>query len=144
MGLDELGLVAAIEHCVDQWRQRQPATRLELEISGSLDDLPEALTLTVYRLVQEGLTNISKHAGARHARIRLERLGAGTASGGSDELRLTVSDDGRGVLTDAPSSRFGLEGMRERVEMARGQFELASAPGQGLRFTARMPVATTA
>jgi signal transduction histidine kinase len=143
VGLDELGLVAAIEHCVEQWRERQPATRLTLELGGCLDDLPEALTLTVYRLIQEGLTNVFKHASARHAVIRLERLGGAGESGlprEPDELRLTVSDDGRGMQAGTQRSRFGLEGMRERVEMAQGRFELASAPGQGLRFTARLPV----
>ena len=149
VGLYELGLVAAVEHCVDQWRQRQSTTRLTLELRGPLDDLPEALTLTVFRLVQEGLTNVFKHAAARHAVIRLERLGRTSGSGDisvagapavPDELQLTVSDDGRGMQANAPRSRFGLEGMRERVEMAHGRFELASTPGNGLSFTARLPV----
>src|SRR6478736_4675712 len=60
VGLDELGLVDAIEHCVDHWRQRLPEMQFELSVSGSFDGLSEPATLTVYRLIQEGLTNIYK------------------------------------------------------------------------------------
>ncbi len=58
VGLDELGLVAAIEHCVDHWRQRLPDTRFALSVNGDFEDLGESLNLTMYRLIQEGLTNI--------------------------------------------------------------------------------------
>jgi signal transduction histidine kinase len=137
VGLDELGLVAAIEHCVDEWRQRLPGTRFTLSAGGPFDDLSESLTLTVYRLIQEGLTNISKHAHATEARVALERI-RGTPGAG-DELRLSVADDGCGMDLDSHRSRFGLSGMRERVEMSGGTFELASAPGGGLRFSVRLP-----
>jgi signal transduction histidine kinase len=138
VGLDELGLMAAIEHCVDQWRRRLPAAEVSLSAGGSWDDLDESLNLTVYRLIQEGLTNIFKHAQARHVVIALERTGS--LPGGGDELRLTLSDDGRGMEPGAPTSRFGLRGMRERVEMAGGRFTLRSGPGRGLSFTATLPV----
>lgn len=136
VGLDELGLVAAIEHCVDEWRQRLPGTRFTLSAGGTFDDLSEPLTLTVYRLIQEGLTNISKHAHATEARVALERI---LVTGAGDELRLSVADDGCGMDLGSHRSRFGLSGMRERVEMSGGSFELASAPGAGLRFSARLP-----
>jgi len=137
VGLDELGLAAAIEHCVDQWRQRLPDTRFLLSIEGSFDDLSESRTLTVYRLIQEGLTNVYKHAGASQVGVTLQRGEARAA--GVDELRLTVADDGRGMEPNAHVSRFGLSGMRERVEMAGGTFSLESAPGHGLKFEARLP-----
>jgi two-component system, NarL family, sensor histidine kinase UhpB len=136
-GLDELGLAAAIEHCVDQWRQRLPDTRFLLSIEGNFDDLSESLTLTVYRLIQEGLTNVYKHAGASRVGVTLNR--GEEATSGADELRLTVDDDGCGMEASARVSRFGLSGMRERVEMAGGTFSLDSAPGRGLRFEARLP-----
>jgi signal transduction histidine kinase len=137
VGLDELGLVAAIEHCVDYWRERLPHTKFVLSARGEFEDLSEPLSLTLYRLIQEGLTNIYKHAGARQVDITLER----SRSGGQDagELRLKVADDGRGMGSGAPDSRFGLNGMRERVEMAGGTFVLESAPGQGLRFEVFLP-----
>jgi glucose-6-phosphate-specific signal transduction histidine kinase len=141
VGLDELGLVAAIEHCVDQWRQRLPHTRFQLTASGALDDLAEPLNLTAYRLIQEGLTNIYKHAEARNVRIDLERIHASATE--PDELRLTVSDDGRGMQPTAAAARFGLMGMRERVQMVGGTFDLQSSPNHGVRFEARLPAASS-
>ena len=138
VGLDELGLLAAIEHCVDRWRERLPATRFILSVRGDFDALDEPLTLTLYRLIQEGLTNVYKHAGARQVDIVLERR-ASVPPGITDELLLTVADNGRGMEPDAQTSGFGLSGMRERVEMAGGTFLLDSAPGRGLCFEARLP-----
>jgi two-component system sensor histidine kinase UhpB len=137
VGLDELGLVAAIEHCVDYWRQRLPDTRFVLSVRGDFDGLSEQLNLTLYRLIQEGLTNIYKHAGAQQAEIALERIKS--PKSGTDELYLTVADDGCGMQPGARNSRFGLNGMRERVEISGGSFVLTSEPNHGLRFVARMP-----
>lgn len=139
VGLDELGLIAAVEHCIDQWRQRLPHTRFCLDASGALDGLPEPLNLTAYRLIQEGLTNIYKHADAKNVRIALERIH--TPATEADELRLSVTDDGRGMRPTAGEARFGLRGMRERVEMIGGTFVLQSLPNQGLQFEARLPAA---
>ena len=136
-GFDELGLVAAIEHCVDHWRQRLPETRFDLAVRGEFDRLEESLTLTLYRLIQEGLTNIYKHAAAHQVLIRLERNAS--PDGSADEVRLTVSDDGRGVRDSAQAPGFGLSGMRERVEAAGGTFQTGGAPGRGFRFEARLP-----
>jgi signal transduction histidine kinase len=138
VGLDELGLVAAIEHCVDHWRHRLPATRFDLAVHGSFEGLSEPLNLTVYRLIQEGLTNIYKHANAQRAEITLERIRPPECE--KDELRLTVVDNGCGMEPRTRTSRFGLSGMRERVEMAGGRFVLESAPGRGLRFEAHLQV----
>jgi two-component system, NarL family, sensor histidine kinase UhpB len=138
VGFDELGLAAAIEHCVDEWRPRLPDTRFELCVRGEFEDLSEPLGLTLFRLVQEGLTNIYKHAHARSARIVLERIQS--ALNGAEELHLTVADDGCGMQSINRNSRFGLSGMRERVEMQGGTFVLASAPGCGLHLEARLPV----
>jgi signal transduction histidine kinase len=137
VGLDELGLAAAIESCVDHWRQRLPDMRFSLTLRGELDALDEPLTLTLYRLIQEGLTNISKHAAARQVDIALERQAAVAA--GTDELILTVADDGRGMDCGARAPGFGLSGMRERVEMAGGSFQVDTGPGRGFYFSARLP-----
>jgi two-component system sensor histidine kinase UhpB len=137
VGLDELGLVAAIEHCVDYWRERLPDTRFALSVSGDFEDLGESLNLTMYRLIQEGLTNIYKHSRARQAEIALERVNASSA--GAGEIHLTVADNGCGMQSSTRTSRFGLSGMRERVEMEGGTFVLKSAPGHGLRFEVHLP-----
>lgn len=139
VALDELGLPAALEHCVDHWRQRLPNTRFQLDLRGDFEDLDESLNLTLYRLIQEGLTNIYKHANARQAQIALDRIPA-IQSGDRGQLRLTVADDGCGMEPNTRSSRFGLSGMRERVEMAGGTFVLEGSPGKGVRFVAHLPV----
>jgi signal transduction histidine kinase len=130
-GLDELGLVAALENCVDQWRQRLPEIRFVLSASGELDDLGEILNLTIYRLIQEGLTNSSRHAGAKRIDIRLSRAA---------DVVLTIADDGRGMDLTKRSPGFGLSGMRERVEMMGGSFTIETRPGQGFSIEARLPV----
>jgi signal transduction histidine kinase len=138
VAFDDLGLVAAIEHCVDYWRQRLPDTRFALALRGEFDGLAESLTLTVYRLIQEGLTNVYKHAAARQVDIVLER--SASAPGVADQVLLRVGDDGRGMNPVAQTPGFGLSGMRERVELAGGSFLMRSAPGRGLSFEARIPV----
>jgi two-component system sensor histidine kinase UhpB len=138
VALDELGLVAALEHCVDHWRQRVPNTRFVLTVHGTFEDLSEPLNLTLYRLIQEGLTNIYKHAHAKQATITLERVRS--IERDRDELSLAVADDGCGMESSSRTSRFGLSGMRERVEMAGGTFKLESAPGRGLHFEAHLPI----
>jgi signal transduction histidine kinase len=137
VGLDELGLVAAIEHCVDQWCQRIPNTRILLLVEGNFEGLAEPLTLTLYRLIQEGLTNIFKHANASRAEISLSR--DAPLHGAADVVRLKVADDGCGMEAGARRTRFGLSGMRERVEMSGGTFVLTSEPGRGLKFEACLP-----
>jgi two-component system, NarL family, sensor histidine kinase UhpB len=137
VGLDELGLVAAIEHCVDYWRERLPDTQFVLSVNGNFENLSEPLNLTLYRLIQEGLTNIYKHAMAQQAEITLERIQS--VDSDRDELRLTVTDDGCGMEPITRTTRFGLSGMRERVEMAGGTFVLESSPGHGLLFEVHLP-----
>jgi two-component system sensor histidine kinase UhpB len=140
VALDELGLLAAIEHGIDQWQRRLPDTRFTFHAQGKLDGLDEALNLTAYRLIQEGLTNIYKHANASRVEIRLTRAGAG----GRDEVCVAVVDDGRGADLRRRAGGHGLNGMRERTELSGGSFSIDSAPGRGLRLEAHLPVALEA
>jgi two-component system, NarL family, sensor histidine kinase UhpB len=134
VGLDELGLEAAIEHCIDTWRPRLSGTQLRLSVAGDLSQLPEAVGLTIFRLVQEALTNIAKHAPARHAVIVLAHTG-----GDSDAVEVIVTDDGPGVDLDTPTAGLGLIGMRERVAALEGTLEVRSSPGAGFELKARIP-----
>jgi two-component system sensor histidine kinase UhpB len=136
VALDELGLLAAIEHGVDQWRRRLPDTQFSFHPQGSFDGLGEALNLTAYRLIQEGLTNIYKHANARHVEISLTR----SIDGGRSDLRVAVADDGCGADLRRRAGGHGLNGMRERTELSGGTFAIDSAPGRGLRFEAHLPI----
>jgi len=135
-GLDELGLAAAVEHCVQMWRTRLPDVSLDLSIKGDYTVLPEGLAVTLFRLVQEALTNIAKHAAARHVAIRLES-GSGAAG---ESIELTVADDGVGAAAGLPTRGLGLIGMRERVMALRGDLVFTSTPGKGFELAARIPV----
>ncbi len=131
-GLDELGLTAAVENCIEQWHERLPATEFSFTLHGELDGLPEHANLTVYRLVQEALTNSFKHAGANRIDIALARIPAG-------DVILSIVDDGRGMDASTHRVGFGLSGMRERVEMLGGVFCFDSSPGNGFSIEARIP-----
>lgn len=137
-GLDELGLSAAIEHCVQTWRTRLPEVALRLSVTGDLTALPADLALTVYRLVQEALTNVAKHAAAHRVDIHLDRVGA---SGRTDDVvTATIIDDGVGSDGAHSASGLGLIGMRERVKALHGELSVASRPGHGFRLSARIPI----
>ena len=138
-GLDELGLAAALEHCVETWRARLPGVSPRLSIAGDFTDLPESITVTLYRLVQEALTNVAKHAaGASHVAVRLERA---KADGSDDErIDVTIVDDGVGPVSGLLTDGLGLIGMRERVLALQGKLVFTSSPGRGFELSAQIPV----
>jgi PAS domain S-box-containing protein len=131
--LDDLGLNAALEWLVADLAQR---AQLEIELHGEpLDDsLGEAATTTIYRIVQEGLTNVTRHAQARRARVELHRDGS--------ELLVGIEDDGRGLApgdTDKRSSS-GLAGIRERARILDGSATICNRAGGGCRLEVRLPL----
>jgi len=130
--LDALGLQDAVAHLFGQWRRRNPAVECSFVASGDLSGLGEVMNITVYRLVQECLTNIAKHAGATRVTVTLARRGG--------EVLVAVSDDGRGMDLQAKRIGLGLVGLRERVEALHGHLQLASEPGKGLEVQARLPI----
>jgi two-component system, NarL family, sensor histidine kinase UhpB len=127
-----------LEHCVETWRARLPVASLRLDIAGDFSALPESVTVTLYRLVQEALTNVAKHAAASRVNVRLERTGGRGAE--NDSILASVSDDGVGVSAGAPTRGLGLIGMRERVMTLRGTLVFNSLPGRGFELSARIPV----
>ena len=135
--LDDLGLDAAIETLA-----RETALQLGIEISVDLDcnrlALPEQTTIALYRMVQEALTNIGRHAKAGAARITLRRVG--------QQVVLSVRDDGIGIpdRSSQHDGRFGLLGMRERAHMLGGSFDLDNPGGGGGRITVPLPLAAAA
>ncbi len=135
--LDELGLVAALEVCVDTWRRSHPALQVQLSTGGELEQLGEKVNLAVYRIVQEALTNCVRHARAGCACIDLTR-----APAPDDGLLLEIRDDGAGLPAEARRSvGGGFVGMRERASLLGGSFELLSAPGQGVTIRVELPLA---
>jgi signal transduction histidine kinase len=119
-----------IERLVQHARDR--GLPVELSIEGDPVDLPTAIDLTAYRLVQEGLTNAIKHARAQQAEVVIRYE--------DGHVELTVSDDGSGG-GDGGGSGHGLVGMRERVTVYGGELEAGPRPEGGFRLRARLPVA---
>lgn len=138
VGLDELGLQAALEHSLDHWQQRLPALRFAASFEGDLDDLGEQIALVLYRLVQEGLTNLSTHARARSVRIRLARTRLPPDS--DESIVFEMTDDGCGADLSGKQSGLGLIGMRERVEMLGGRLRIATEPAKGFSIVAHIPL----
>ncbi|MBI1394823.1 MAG: PAS domain S-box protein [Betaproteobacteria bacterium] len=140
--LDHLGLQDTLEDAVDQWRRLHPEIEFVLDVSGDLHDLGETVNITAYRIVQECLTNVVKHARARRAHVSVSRDGPA----GSERLKVVVRDDGRGLTEPeaARATRFGQLGMRERAEALGGTFELHSVEGQGLTVTVLLPLGARA
>mgnify|MGYP003351771570 CR=1 FL=1 len=137
-GLDELGLSAALEHCVEEWRARSPGVAVNLSCDGDLESLGEATNMLVYRIVQESLTNVARHAKARHVTIGITRASVQ----GADALAITIADDGKGAerTASAPRNGLGLIGMRERVEAAGGHLDTGNLSDGGFRVQAQVPV----
>jgi PAS domain S-box-containing protein len=130
--LDDLGLAPAIEWLVQNFSQRT-GVPCELDIDESLE-LDEPYATAVFRIVQESLANVGKHAQARRVRVRVAPEGR--------EMVLVVEDDGVGFASDGPRkpNSLGLVGLRERAHLLQGRVEVRSAPGQGTRVEARIPV----
>jgi two-component system, NarL family, sensor histidine kinase UhpB len=134
--LDEFGLIAALGELVDGWNERHPEAFCRLETRGRLDDIGgDALNIHLYRIVQECLTNVSKHAGASQVTIELERK----HSAEGDSVRLSVRDNGSGF---APGSRrgLGLLGMQERVDALKGSIAVAGSAGTGTNIHVCIPL----
>lgn len=127
--LDQLGLVAALEGLA---RRSREVDGLDVTLDLVVDEeaLDPELKTAAYRLVQEALTNVAKHARANLVRVSVEYDG--------DEVRLRVEDDGRGFDAAEPAAGFGLLGMRERVELLGGELDVATS-GQGTLVSARFP-----
>ncbi len=142
VGLDELGLSAAIEHCVEGWRNRLAPTRLSLVLDSRVDQLDEATSLTLYRIVQEALTNCARHA--RATRVDLKLSWCEDEPTGSPQVLVQVEDDGAGADVNAVGAGLGLVGMRERLAALGGSLQLDSRPQAGFRLRARLPVGSGA
>lgn len=135
--LDDLGLPAAIEWYAKGFERRH-GVRIELLQEHMDERLTADTEAAIYRILQEALTNVAKHAQATRCRIYLQRL--------PHTLLVTIEDDGVGFETSAPGTPrgargLGLIGIRERVAQIRGELRIEATPGKGTRLTVEVPAA---
>jgi signal transduction histidine kinase len=131
--LDDFGLEKALEWFVEQFG-RQHGIDARFESRGPIGVVPPEATIHIYRIVQEALTNVSRHSGAKDARVRLAQR--------DGRIELEIEDHGRGLPqgSDKVDRGIGLVSMRERAELMRGTFSLRPAPGGGLVVSVRVPI----
>lgn len=131
IGLAEFGLADAVGNLAEFWRRRHPEIAYRVEVAAEPASFGELIDTTIYRIVQEGLSNALRHSrpSAIDVRVALEAEG----------LMVTVADDGSGMAED-PGTGYGLLGMSERVKAMGGTLTVTSRPGSGVTLTARLPV----
>ena len=117
LALDELGLQPALEHLVDDWRRRYPKVEWRSEFELEDDQFDEPSNMTIYRFIQEGMTNIVKHSDASLVKLSVN------LDAKSSRVTMSVSDNGSIITFPQRSEGIGLLGLRERLESLGGQFE---------------------
>jgi PAS domain S-box-containing protein len=134
--LDDLGLVPAVEWMVEGFTQRT-GIPCDLAVGNAQLNLPSAHATAVFRIIQESLANVGKHARASHVRVSLERNGAA--------VNLDILDDGVGFSPRDPRKpdSYGLLGLRERASLLGGEVTITSGPGEGTHIEVRLPLAST-
>ena len=129
--LDSMGLEQALVSLCDNW-QNSTQNLCEFKTSALPEGLNDYACVTVYRIVQEALTNVTRHANAKHVRVQLTLNTQG--------LNLNIEDDGQGMAdTQAVHQGFGLLGMQERVASVAGRMSISSKLGQGVRLAIQIP-----
>ena len=129
--LDSMGLEQALMSLCDNWQQNAQ-TLCEFKVPTLPEGLNDYACVTVYRIVQEALTNVTRHANANNVRVQLTLDSQG--------LNLNIEDDGQGMAdTQAVHPGFGLLGMQERVASVAGRMSISSKLGQGLRLAIQIP-----
>ena len=131
--LDELGLTTALERLVDDWNTHHPESFCQLNINGNFEQLDEQLYITVYRIVQEALTNVAKHAQADTVSVKLEKNDA-------EHISLMITDNGQGFEVERQQAGMGLVGMREWVYSVDGKMFLETGTGKGVNIVIKLPI----
>ncbi len=135
IALDDIGLEPAIQRFIDEWRQRS-GLRFDLLFDLKSRRLSSIIETTLYRVLQEAVTNIVKHASATKVGVVLETT--------RDAVAMIIEDDGKGfdpeTVNRGASPRLGLLGMRERLVLIHGSLEIESKPGSGTTLIIRAPL----
>ncbi len=138
--LDQLGLEKSLHSYMESYRGKYPDLVIRMEIHPIGDKLSEAASVILFRIFQEALMNISKHAGMENIQVRVKLRSEGQL------VRLEIQDNGEGFklpdqwLDFAQEGHLGILGMRERVESIGGQLEIRSDKGKGTHVMATVPL----
>ena len=130
--LEGMGLVDAVRDLLTDSQQNHPGLRFELNVSGAIPVLDDELELSAYRIVQEAVTNVIRHAQASRAQV--------TIADESGQLRLCVSDNGRGADTLRREGHYGIRGMQERAESHGGSIRFEPSAEGGLEVSVLLPL----
>ncbi len=133
--LDTLGLAAALQELCESWRERS-GVDCSFRHEGNAEALGDTVDITVYRVAQEALTNVVRHARARRVRVTLA-LASGVSGA---EVTLRVQDDGQGMDPGVATRGLGLLGAGERAAAVGGELQVHSAPGHGMTLVLRIPL----
>jgi signal transduction histidine kinase len=129
--LDELGLAGALQRLAEATGAEPDGPRITVEAPDDLPALPAAVEVAAYRIVQEALTNVLRHAAARTCTVRLEVR--------AEHLLVTITDDGRGMPGEPGRAGVGMASMRERAAEMGGEVDIEDAPGGGVLVRATLP-----
>jgi len=130
-GLDELGFVVALQELVNNWQERHQYIDVEAHVDGEFKAIDEAVQLTLYRVMQECLTNISRHSKARQVWVSLTEK--------DNTIQLEIADNGQGFDVQQYSHRFGLAGMKERVDSVQGELLIKTTLNEGVTIEVTIP-----
>jgi two-component system sensor histidine kinase DegS len=136
MALDDLGLVPALRGYLKDY-QEKTGLEADLVFFGTDRRFDNAFEVALFRLIQEALANVAKHAQAKRIWVKIDL--------GSHEVKMSVKDDGRGFEVEkarheGAGTKFGLVGMRERAELLGGRMDVSSSPGLGTRVSFSVPL----
>lgn len=130
--LTELGLKEALHDLVDNWQTRSPNLQIDFECDENLQLCPKSFNIHIFRIVQEGLTNIFRHSQASLATVELRVK--------QNKLLLQIQDDGVGCNNENRKNGFGLLSMKDRVRSLNGELKIDSKPNEGLRIFVSFPI----
>ncbi len=137
--LDHAGLTDSLRQLTSYWSRENPDTQCTLALDDACNNVPDKIKTTAYRILQEAMTNVARHAKAKHVDIQVQQV----MHAGMPHLLVEITDDGVGFERTPRQSCFGLLGMRERTEALGGTFSLISGFDAGVQITVQIPLENT-
>ena len=134
--LDEFGLIKALQNMIDDWNSRQDDIFCHFSFTDIPSDLSETIKISLFRIIQESLTNALKHSSATEVNVSMNIV----KKDNDDVIHLLIKDDGVGLDINNINPGLGLLGIRERVEMLEGTFKLSTNENDGLTMEIDIPL----